>query len=77
MSPPLATLGDDPAAIAVVVVLIGALLLVDLLVFARGREPTFAESVRWSVAWLVLGLVAGGAVVARAKSVLKADAQAA
>ena len=32
------------------------LLLVDLHFFARGREATFAESVRWSIGWLVLGL---------------------
>jgi tellurite resistance protein TerC len=41
--------------VAVVVVL----LLVDLLLFARGREPTFRESVAWSVGWLVLGLSVG------------------
>jgi tellurite resistance protein TerC len=33
-----------------------ALLLVDLLFFARGREPTFRESVIWSLGWLLLGL---------------------
>src|SRR5882724_5893896 len=38
--------------IAVVV----AFLLVDLLFFARGREPSFQESVAWSIGWLVLGL---------------------
>ncbi len=38
--------------IAVVV----ALLLVDLLLFARGRAPSFRESVAWSAGWFVLGL---------------------
>jgi len=55
---PVASLGSHPATIAGVVVLIGVLLLVDLLVFARGREPTFRESVTWSVGWLILGLLA-------------------
>ena len=31
-----------------------ALLLVDLKLFARGREPTFREGVVWSIGWLVL-----------------------
>jgi tellurite resistance protein TerC len=38
------------------VALVVALLLVDLLFFARGREPTFRESVAWSIGWLVLGV---------------------
>ncbi|MFN8205303.1 MAG: hypothetical protein U0S48_22320 [Solirubrobacteraceae bacterium] len=33
------------------------LLLVDLLLFARGREPTFREGVTWSIGWLVLSLL--------------------
>jgi len=33
-----------------------ALLLVDLLFFARGRQPTWREGVWWSVGWLVLSL---------------------
>jgi tellurite resistance protein TerC len=33
-----------------------ALLLADLVLFARGREPTFRESVAWSIGWLALGL---------------------
>ena len=57
-SQPLAALGSHPAVIAGVIGLIGVLLLVDLLVFARGREPTFRESVTWSIGWLVVGLVA-------------------
>ena len=51
------TLSDEPLAIPVVMLVVGALLLVDLLLFARGREPTFRESVVWSVGWLVLGLL--------------------
>ncbi len=55
--PPLATLGDDPAAIVVVIAVVGVLLMADLLLFARGREPSFRESVVWSIGWLVLGLL--------------------
>ena len=45
IAPPLAALGDDPGAIVVVIAIVVALLLVDLLLFARDREPTFRESV--------------------------------
>src|SRR4051794_19701034 len=41
------------AALLAVVV---ALLLVDLLFFARGREPSFRESAAWSIGWFVLGV---------------------
>jgi tellurite resistance protein TerC len=34
------------------------LLVVDLKLFARGREPSFREGVVWSIGWLVLSLVA-------------------
>ena len=34
------------------------LLLIDLKLFARGREPDFREGVYWSIGWLVLSLVA-------------------
>jgi TerC family integral membrane protein len=34
-----------------------ALLLVDVKVFAPGREPTFREGVVWSIGWLVLALL--------------------
>ena len=57
---PIATFGDDPAVIAGFVVLIAGLLLVDLLLFARGREPTFRESVTWSIGWLLLAVLAVG-----------------
>jgi tellurite resistance protein TerC len=56
-APPLAALGDDPAAILVVIGIVGVLLLVDLLLFARDREPTFRESVWWSIGWLILGVL--------------------
>lgn len=58
LTPPIAALGDDPAAISLVAALIVALLLADLLVFAPGREPTLRESITWSAAWLVIGLAA-------------------
>ena len=54
---PLATLADDPLAIPVVIIIVGALLLVDLALFARGREPTFREGVWWSIGWLCVGLL--------------------
>ncbi|HEY8581429.1 MAG TPA: hypothetical protein VIL49_00720 [Capillimicrobium sp.] len=46
--------GPGPIGIAAAVIV--ALLLVDLLLFARGREPTFREGVVWSIGWLVLSL---------------------
>ncbi len=54
---PLAALGDDPEAIAIVIVVVGVLLLADLLLFSRGREPSFRESVVWSIGWLILGVL--------------------
>ncbi len=45
-----------PLLLGALVVVIIALLLVDLLLFARGREPSFRESAGWSVGWLLLGL---------------------
>jgi tellurite resistance protein TerC len=57
LAPPLAALGDDPGAILVVIGVVVALLVADLLLFARNREPTFRESVWWSIGWLVLGLL--------------------
>jgi tellurite resistance protein TerC len=47
---------DSPFAIAGLLGVVVALLVVDLLLFARGREPTFRESASWSLAWFVLGL---------------------
>jgi tellurite resistance protein TerC len=47
---------DSPLTIVGLVVVVVALLLVDLMFFARGREPSFRESVVWSLGWLVLGL---------------------
>jgi tellurite resistance protein TerC len=46
------------------VVVLLALLWFDLHFFARGRDATFAESVRWSIGWLVLGLAVTGVVIA-------------
>jgi len=42
--------------VAGLVAVVVALLVVDLLLFARGREPTFRESVAWSIGWFVLGV---------------------
>ncbi len=47
---------EGPFALGGLIAVVVALLLVDLLFFGRGGEPTFRESVRWSIAWLALGL---------------------
>jgi tellurite resistance protein TerC len=47
---------DSPFAVAGLLGVVVALLVADLLLFARGREPTFRESASWSLAWFVLGL---------------------
>jgi tellurite resistance protein TerC len=39
-------------------VVLVVLLVIDLKLFARGREPSFREGVIWSIGWLVLSLVA-------------------
>src|SRR5262245_31056509 len=44
------------ALVAGLVIVVIALLAADLAFFARGREPTFRESVAWSVGWFVLGV---------------------
>jgi tellurite resistance protein TerC len=38
-------------------------LLIDLRFFARGREPSFREGVIWSIAWLVVSLLAAVVVL--------------
>src|SRR5687767_2751101 len=48
---------DSPFAIAGLLVVVVALLLVDLLVFARNRQPGFREAGVWSIGWLVLSLL--------------------
>ncbi len=48
---------DTPLAIAALAVVVIALLLVDFFLFAHKREPSFRESVVWSIGWLVLGVV--------------------
>src|SRR5215475_11115845 len=48
---------DNPLTIAALLAVVIGLLLVDLMFFARGREPSFRESVAWSIGWLLLGLL--------------------
>lgn len=55
MTMPLAVV-DSPLALGALVGIVIALLLVDLMLFARGREPSFRESLTWSLGWLALGL---------------------
>jgi tellurite resistance protein TerC len=47
---------DSPLTIGALIAVVIALLLADLVFFARGREPSFGESVAWSIGWLLLGL---------------------
>jgi tellurite resistance protein TerC len=47
---------DDPLTVVALAAIIVALLLVDLVFFAHEREPTFRESVAWSIGWFALGL---------------------
>jgi tellurite resistance protein TerC len=54
---PLAAFGSNPLAIGAIIAIVGALLLVDLLVFARGRQPTRKEAIVWSIGWLIVGLL--------------------
>jgi tellurite resistance protein TerC len=49
-------------ALAGLILVVVALLLVDLMFFARDRAPTFRESVAWSLGWLVLGLAVALAI---------------
>jgi tellurite resistance protein TerC len=48
---------EGPGPIAALAAVIVALLLVDLLLFARGREPTFRDGVIWSIGWFVMSLL--------------------
>jgi tellurite resistance protein TerC len=55
---PLAFVPGVPPAIPwiVLLVLLLVFLWIDLHFFARGREPSFGEGVRWSIGWLLLSL---------------------
>jgi tellurite resistance protein TerC len=44
------------ATLAVLVAIVAGLLLADLLLFARHRDPTFREAAIWSAGWFVLSL---------------------
>jgi len=54
---------SGPSPIAAAAAIIVGLLLVDLLLFARGREPTFREGVVWSIGWLVLSILVAPVIV--------------
>jgi tellurite resistance protein TerC len=64
---------SGPGPIAATLALIVALLLVDLLLFARGREPTFREGVVWSIGWLVLSLLVGPVIALLGDSTAAVD----
>jgi hypothetical protein len=42
--------------VAALIAVVVALLLFDLVFFARGREPSFRESAAWSIGWFMLGI---------------------
>src|SRR3954447_10183655 len=44
------------ATLAALIAVVVALLLVDLLLFARHRRPSFREAAVWSAGWFVLSL---------------------
>src|SRR3954451_5155059 len=44
------------ATLAALIAVVVALLLLDLLLFARDREPSFREAAAWSAGWFVLSL---------------------
>jgi tellurite resistance protein TerC len=56
-APPLASALDAPGTLAVLVAFVVILMMVDLRLFARGRDPTFREGLVWSVGWLALSLL--------------------
>jgi tellurite resistance protein TerC len=56
-APPLASALDAPGTLAVLVAFVVVLMMLDLLLFARGRDPSFREGLVWSIGWLVLSLL--------------------
>jgi tellurite resistance protein TerC len=56
-APPLASALDAPGTLAVLVGFVVILMMVDLRLFARGRDPSFREGLVWSVGWLALSLL--------------------
>jgi tellurite resistance protein TerC len=62
--PPFASGLDAPAALAVVIACVVVALIVDLKLFARGRDPSFREGLVWSIGWLALSLLAAVPVMA-------------
>src|SRR3954463_16593594 len=51
------------ATLAALIAVVVALLLVDLLLFARHRQPTFREAAIWSAGWFVLSLAVAPVVL--------------
>src|SRR4051794_31789103 len=43
--------------LAGLILVVVGLLLVDLLVFAHRREPSFRQAIAWSIGWFVLSLL--------------------
>ena len=56
-APPLASALDSPGALAVLIAVVVVLMMFDLRLFARGRDPSFREGLIWSIGWLVLSLL--------------------
>jgi len=53
---PFAVVGG-PVETLVFIAVIAGLMLVDMKLFARGRDPSFKEGAWWSLGWLVLSLL--------------------
>jgi len=55
---------DSPLAIGGLLAVVVGLLLLDLLVFARNRQPSLREAAIWSVGWLLLSLLVAFPILA-------------
>jgi predicted tellurium resistance membrane protein TerC len=51
------------ATLAVLIAIVAGLLLADLLLFARHRDPTFREAAIWSAGWFALSLAVAPVVL--------------
>jgi tellurite resistance protein TerC len=48
---------EGPLPVVGAALVVAALLVADLLLFARGREPSFREAAGWSIGWFALSLL--------------------
>jgi tellurite resistance protein TerC len=64
---------SGPFPIVAAAAVIVGLLLVDLLLFARGREPTLREGAIWSIGWLVLSMLVAPLLIVLGESDVAVD----